>query len=165
MSALKRVEAQLAQYDPFLELAAVPLGAVVAKLSGWSIAAHLDHTLKATRLIVASIASGHALQGSGISMLGRVVLLTGYIPRGRAKSPESLVGMACAKEELLEQRKAVAAELAALAAPFAQNGSTRLVRHPFFGALTAKQGLRFAEVHTEHHLKIAREILAVQRRQ
>lgn len=165
MTALRRVETQLGRYDPFLELPSEVLGAVVGERSGWSIAAHLDHSLKVTRVIAASIGGGKAIEGPGISMLGRAVLLLGYIPRGKAKSPEALVGMSCGRDELRELRRTTGAELAALAAPFQESGSKLLVRHPRFGLLTAKEGLRFAEVHTAHHLKIAREILAVQRRQ
>ena len=162
---LPLVQQQLQHYRPFFELEPELLTANEPTISGWGISSHLDHTLRVTCAIVKAVAAGKELTGPGISLLGRLVLAIGYIPRGKAKSPASVSGQPSSVMELNGLWQAAANELQQIARGVDALGSKRLIAHPRFGALTAEQGLRFVIVHTNHHLKIAREILAVQRRQ
>ncbi len=160
---LHKLQRQLAEYEPFFAYPEERLQRVTPALSGWSVSSHLDHTLKVTALIANSIAGAQEIEGPGNSWLGKAVLFFGYIPRGKAKSPAAVVGSQCSHAELRALLVSTAAQLEGLAGSPILAKSVRLVRHPRFGVLTPAEGLRFAAVHTHHHLKIAREILAVQR--
>jgi len=86
-----------------------------------------------------------------------VILGSGYIPRGNAKAPkvvrsEKDIFEASEIESLINKAKEEIQSLPAL--PAKAN-----FEHPYFGLLTKKQTIRFLEVHTNHHLKIIRDIL------
>ncbi|HEX8170294.1 MAG TPA: DinB family protein [Thermoanaerobaculia bacterium] len=127
-----------------------------SEVSGWTPAQHLDHLTQVTASMLRAIAAAKR-QPSRISLLGRVILLAGYIPRGKGQAPASLHGRTIAREELLAGIDAVERQLAALDRKALTSGEA-VVPHPRFGGLTALQALRFAVVHTEHHLKIIRDI-------
>lgn len=50
--------------------------------------------------------------------------------------------------------------LTAVRAESFRPANSPIIRHPFFGGLTPAQTLRSIVVHTRHHLRIAREIIA-----
>jgi hypothetical protein len=135
----------------------------VQKISNWSPAEHLDHTLKVALSIVNRLTKPEPVEGS-ISFLGRVVLFVNRIPRGRGKSPAKLHG---SRETPLVLETALAkleTRLAALAAADIDAARTPAVPHPRFGGLTPQEALRFMAIHTDHHLKIVDEILGVSAR-
>jgi hypothetical protein len=86
-------------------------------------------------------------------MIGRLVLLTGWIPRGRGKAPEKLRGAVCSAEDLKARLVELDELIDRIAAEPPRNGDP-VVRHPFFGGLSFRQALRFLAIHTDHHLKI-----------
>lgn len=92
---------------------------------------------------------------------GRLVLALGWIPRGKGKSPEALVGQEVTADALAgSHRKCVEALRAVVDRPVLLAARAPVMRHPYFGGLTATQTVRFARIHTGHHLKIVDEILA-----
>lgn len=128
------------------------------KISRWSPAEHVDHTLKVALSVVNRLARPEPVDGS-ISLLGRAVLLVQWIPRGAGKSPARLYG---ARETplVLETTLAKLEErLGGLSAADLDASRTPTVPHPRFGGLTPRQALRFIAIHTDHHLKIVDEIL------
>lgn len=88
-------------------------------------------------------------------MLGR-----GTIPRGSAEAPRFVrppedVDVGVLREVLAQGRAAldeVRAELDAVAA------APRCIRHQVLGDFDAAEWLRFARVHTVHHLTLARDV-------
>lgn len=158
MRDLDRIEGQLdriaalAAGDAFEERA--------ARVSGWSVAEQLDH-------VTLVLASGTALLESpdesperGINLLGRTLLTLGWLPRGVAKSPKGVRPVGASAGEIRERIEQVRQRLRSLRGRRELlEGRRPLFRHPYFGGLTPRQGVRFLAVHTHHHLKIVDEIL------
>jgi hypothetical protein len=128
----------------------------------------LEHLLLADRKILGGIegvlaasAQGTAPPGEGgPTPIGRLILWSGTVPRGRAKAPEytSPAGMAAA--DLLRGLAEVRAGVEALGTRLGEIGQAPSTRaHPILGHLTATQWLRFTGVHHRHHGKIVRDIL------
>ncbi|MDX1632619.1 MAG: DinB family protein [Thermoanaerobaculia bacterium] len=133
-------------------------------VSGWSVGQQLQHLVRAD----ASVAEGllqllenpSAGDPFGPTLLGRLILWLGFIPRGKGRAPRSTrAEESPAADEVRKELEDVRSlfhecrrrsdELLAL---------ERTLAHPVFGGLTIPQWFRFVEVHHEHHLKIVREI-------
>jgi DinB family protein len=171
----------LDQAETLLALAAgedEALARPAEKVSRWSTAEHLAHLVLVDRSVLARLdralapdqlddsAIGRARSGAPhLTLLGRLVLGTGYIPRGSGRTPDpyrpEAVSLAALRGDLGEVRDRIGGlgeRLGELAA------SERRFRHFLFGELTGMQWLRFMGVHHHHHLKIIRDIGRAQRR-
>lgn len=130
-------------------------------ISAWCPSEHLDHLLKVTTAIVGRIAGGETLSNArGISLLGRIILIIGRIPRGRGKAPERMHGArvdAAALDAALDEAERLVDQLDASVIARRRDPA---VRHPRFGGLTPAQALRFVSIHHEHHLRIIDDIVA-----
>lgn len=158
MRELDRIEGQL---DRIGALAASDaLQERAARVSGWSVAEQLDH-------VTLVLASGTALLESpgepperGINLLGRTLLALGWLPRGVAKSPKGVRPAGADAGEIHERIEQIRSRLGQLRGRRELLEQRRpLFRHPYFGGLTPRQGVRFLAVHTHHHLKIVDDIL------
>ena len=130
------------------------------RVSAWSVAEHLDHLYKVSLSIVRRLAEeGVQPSPKGVSFLGRAVLWSGWIPRGRGKTPERLGGKPCTAEDLEHSLEKLERAVEALPAGAAASSRGAIVPHPKFGGLTPPQALRFLVVHTAHHLRIVGEIV------
>ena len=129
------------------------------RVSGWCPAEHLDHMAKVAGSVVHVLAKEDAQPRPGVTLIGRLVMLVGWIPRGLGKAPKRLTGTRASAEDIDAALARIEQELDALppAAFSASRGS--IVAHPRFGGLTPPQALRFIVVHNDHHLKIVRDIL------
>lgn len=128
-------------------------------VSQWTPSEHLDHSVKVMSSIVRRLLHADAERGRPLSVIGRLVLLFGWIPRGRGKSPERLRGARVTREELAAALDALASQLARLDASHLAHARGPVVPHPSFGGLTPSQAVRFAAIHTKHHLKIVADLL------
>jgi hypothetical protein len=136
------------------------------RLSRWSVAQHVQHLLAADALVLPRLtaALGQPAPGpaSRLSLVGRLVLWSGYIPRGRGRAPEPT--RPSDQPEPAALRTQLAAEVAAVEGLGEHHG--RLpglatgIDHPYFGRLDGAQWMRFLEVHHRHHAKIVTAILA-----
>ena len=127
-------------------------------VSHWSIHQHLAHiALSLLRFAgaIRGINAGEGQPGGRPKTAARLILLTGKIPRGRAQSPDHVIPADAPEPARI--RKLIEEARVALHAAGQPQGKNR-IEHPLLGPFTAKQWLRFAEVHTRHHLAIAREI-------
>jgi hypothetical protein len=130
------------------------------RVSAWCLAEQIDHVTKVTASVVEVLADANAPPLSrGLNFVGRLLLLSGWIPRGVGKSPRRLTGTPVPTPDLDAALARLVAAFDAL--PFERLRASRvpIVRHPKFGGLTPPQALRFLVVHTKHHLKIVDEIL------
>ena len=90
------------------------------------------------------------------------ILRTGTVPRGVAEAPRFVtppanIDLDLARQllaEVSEARTALAADLDALRA------APRAIPHQALGDLTGPEWVRFAHIHTNHHLAIVDEVLA-----
>lgn len=98
----------------------------------------------------------------GVNKAGRAVLAAGRMPRGAGTSPDAFVPPDDLAPEQLTTMLATQRRYAEAMQPHL--GALPHVRvrrtHPVFGALDAVQWLRFVRVHTDHHHRIVRDILA-----
>ena len=158
---------QLRRVEALLELPAAQLLEPLEDVSGWSIGEHAYHLVLACDLSLRNVAS--LVKDEGMLVREPVdrkdealAILAAGIPRGAAEAPRFVrpparldLGLL---RELLAQVGAVRDDLAArvdevLAAP-------RCVPHQLLGDLTASEWVRFARVHTDHHLAIVDDIVA-----
>ncbi|MEM6343907.1 MAG: DUF1569 domain-containing protein [Bacteroidota bacterium] len=131
--------------------------AINPPVSKVSVAWHLDHGLKVINGIYFALQKSDPSQYKRSYNLSReAIYLAGAMPRGVAKSPKSVLP----PDEILEtdiqkqlnQARANIEKLKALP-------KNAYFKHPYFGMLNRDQSIRFLEIHTEHHLKIIRDIL------
>jgi len=122
---------------------------------GW----HIDHLLKAIIGVEKSVKESDPKDyKSSFNFTRAFVFLFNKIPRGKAKTSKKLA----AKEEVTERALAFQLKLAQRSLNNLQNHSEdAFLRHAIFGDLKKKKTIKFLEIHTEHHLKIIRDILFV----
>jgi hypothetical protein len=77
-------------------------------------------------------------------------------PRGKGKAPKAVTPTeqpnAVDMQHHLEKTKLALAELSTL-------NKAVFFKHPLFGHLRLRDAIRFLEIHTEHHLRIIRDIV------
>lgn len=165
LSALRELYSEI---DVLMARPPEELRRVVPAVSAWSAEKQLAHLALANELVARNLRS--LLKGSGLFVVesgeppqaALDVLIEGRFPRGRAAAPrivrppedvqrEYLVEWLAGNRSEFEAFSALLPELRAV---------TKKVPHQILGALSASQWLRFAAIHTRHHLEIARETLA-----
>ena len=163
MTSVERLREQIRSIRAIAANPEEDLFRVDSKISGWSPAEHLDHLIKVASAVVHRARdTSAAAEKRSISFIGRIILATGWIPRGKGRSPERMRGA-----------RATAAEIEAAVAKLEESlgrvdaammaSEVPTIPHPRFGGLTPSQGLRFVIIHNIHHLKIVNEILRTKR--
>ena len=155
------------EIDALLARAPVELRRAVPAVSGWSPEQHIAHIALANELVARNLFS--LLRGAGPFVLasgeptGEALqfLVAGRFPRGATKAPRIVVPPADVErayvlEWIADNRRDFAA--------FAQQAdalcaATGRVPHQILGPLSAVLWVRFAALHTRHHMAIAREAL------
>jgi hypothetical protein len=125
---------------------------ISAESVGW----HLLHNLKVINGMIASLAASDPSQyAPKFSYMKWSILLTKKIPRGKARAPKSAIPTHIDKDEL-----DAALDRASLSVLNLLNQSPKqYFTHPMFGDLNTRLTTRFLWIHTEHHLKIVRDML------
>lgn len=145
-SQLKEIESLIPKSD-----------AIHTNVSKASVGWHLNHILIVTARVCKVLQSSEIEAYKWKFNFKRALVFTiNKIPRGRARAPKQAIPDKISSPEELQLHTAnVSTKLAALdALPKNANFS-----HPFFGMLNKKQTITFLRIHTEHHLKIIRDIL------
>lgn len=158
--SLPRIRRQFAAMRDLADSMSEALFVPRPEISGWSVGEHLDHLGKVGGGILHLLAKDKPVEFRGVSLLGRVVLGAGWIPRGKAKAPEKMQGVAGTKEEIDSLLGRGEELLRQLAENPPRERRLPLVKHPYFGGLNAPQAARFVAVHNHHHLKIIRAVAA-----
>ena len=127
-------------------------------VSSAPVAWHLSHSLKVINNIINSLESSRPEEFKKEFSFSRLVIfLTRNIPRGKARSPKVVLPPEVIKVEDLEKEIIEAQKNICLLNTFPLKAH---FKHPYFKHLNRNQTKKFLEIHTEHHLKIMREILA-----
>lgn len=127
--------------------------AVSAASVGW----HIEHSLLVINGVVETLkTSDPKLFKRKFNLKKEIIYILGKFPRGKVRAPRPVRPSEemdkIKTEKHLEKTKLAYAELANL-----ENGV--FFKHPIFGNLQLRDSIRFLEMHTEHHLRIIREIV------
>lgn len=128
------------------------------QVSGWSVGMHVEHCCLSMRAIHDALArSRPPAPRSWRSLIGRLALWRGRLPRGRARAPQfALPASDASLDRLMTHLEDAAQAVAAVPAL----GPGTWIRHFALGILTRDEALQFIGVHNHHHLMIVRDILA-----
>lgn len=156
----------LNQFDELIALAndSAKVGAQAPEVSGWTVLHHLEHlvlTGNGLASLMQRILTETSLPSSGSPKpIGRVVLLSGFIPRGKAKAPEIVVPRELDLDTLQSRLQQVRQRFVELEPSLQKlQAAQGRLPHPMLGDFSGPQWMRFMGIHQEHHLKIIREIL------
>jgi len=120
---------------------------------GW----HVEHSLLVIKQITATVAQSEPkLFKSKFNMARFFVFLSKTIPRGKAKAPKVVIPSDNITADSLQESLKNTYQAITYLKDCEVN---QYFMHPFFGQLNKKQTIKFLEIHTEHHLKIIRDIL------
>ena len=145
-SLLDKFEAQITNYSKFNKT--ISEGNV-----GW----HIVHSC----LVISSVCtvvckSDPTTYIKRFSFKAFIVLLLNSFPRGKAKAPSFTVpSEELSPASILKSIQAARTSLELLA----NAGKNQYFTHPIFGDLNTRQTFKFLGVHTNHHLKIIKDIL------
>tara|TARA_R110002051_G_scaffold104720_1_gene177510 strand:- start:3 stop:452 length:450 start_codon:yes stop_codon:yes gene_type:complete len=127
------------------------------KVSKATVGWHLDHTLKVLNGVLLAIKnSDPKLYQKKFNSLRFITFTLGMFPRGKAKSPKRVLPPEIIETTAIEnQLKEVATNLKIMN----DLKENQYFQHPFFNHLNKKQTIKFIVLHTNHHLKIIKDIL------
>ena len=129
------------------------------EISKSGVAWHIDHSLKVINGIIKTLQTSNPDEYKwSFNATKTLVMTTGVIPRGRAKAPKYVrveEGAKITKEDLMAQLKESKTELDKLEG-LPKNAH---FKHPIFGLVNLEDSKKFLVIHTNHHLKIIKDIL------
>jgi hypothetical protein len=150
---MQKLSKQLDELESYIPQLEVRNNAISASTVGWQI----EHDLLVISSVIVGVKRSEPSQYKWrFKPLKYVVLWRGVIPRGKVGAPKLVTPGEITRETLLAHITLCRQRIVELEKAEAGNFFT----HPFFGDLKKKETLRFLYVHTEHHLKIIREMLA-----
>lgn len=126
----------------------------VSKVSvGW----HLDHSLKVLNsVLLAMKESDPKLYKKKFNSLRFITFILGKFPRGKAKSPKRVLPPEIIETVAIEnQLEEVKRNLKIID----ELKEGQFFDHPYFNHLNKNQTIKFLGMHTNHHLKIIKDIL------
>ena len=143
---LNDLEAQIANYTKLNQ--AISEGNV-----GW----HIVHSCLVIDSVCAAVCKSDPSKFiKKFSFKAFVVLLVNSFPRGKAKAPSFTVPSEdLSPASILKSIQASHKSIETLA----KAGKNQYFTHPIFGDLNTEQTFKFLGVHTNHHLKIIKDIL------
>jgi hypothetical protein len=127
------------------------------EVSKADVAWQLDHILKTINRVSEALGKSNPEKfKSSVNAMRTITMTSGYIPRGRAQSPDIVKPPdVIYTEDIHAQVKEAKANIMKLKLL----DENSYFKHFVFGNLNKAQTIRFLEVHTNHHLKIIKDIL------
>ena len=118
---------------------------------------HLDHLLQVIIGIGKSlIKSNPEAYKSTFNTPWTYIKTTRKIPRGVGKSPESVKPDGHIKAETLINQIEIAESILGRIQKLPKNAH---FNHPYFGTMNLKDALKFVSIHSNHHVKIIKDII------
>ncbi len=147
---LKNELTQIESYFDKIEI----LNSKVSKASvGW----HLDHTLKVINKVCETVSESNPLEyNSEFNLKRKIIFALGVFPRGKAKSPKRVLPPEIITKKDLETQLEKAINNLESIKELEEN---KYFTHPIFKHLNKKQTIKFLGLHTNHHLKIIRDVV------
>lgn len=125
-------------------------------VSSASIGWQIEHSLLVLNAVTDVLKSSNPKEFEKKFNLAKFYIFTlGRIPRGKGRSPKSVRPKTEATKEQLQSLISTAQENALI---LSELDTDKFFKHPIFGNLQLRDSIRFLELHTEHHLKIVRDI-------
>ena len=150
---MKKIVPLLVEMEEAIPLAAKKSALVSQANVGW----HIEHSLLVIdKIIEAMKKSDPALYRWKFSMAWLFVSGVGTIARGRGKAPASVLPTGVSEIATLRKELNKVKERVKLLDTLPANS---FFKHPYFGHMNVKTARKFLAIHTEHHLKIIREII------
>jgi len=126
-------------------------------ISKSDVAWQIDHSLKVINLVSHSFLNSNPKLYKSHFNKWRILLFTlGYIPRGKAKAPKIVKPTEIISSEDLNSQSQLAYQN--IENLKSANKNAYFI-HFVFSVLNKKRTIRFLQLHTNHHLKIIRDIL------
>ena len=150
---LEKLRLQLSEFEDYIPQMNTEKADISKASAGW----HISHSLKVINNVIEALRHsdpGNFRKSFNLNRL--LVLMTGRIPRGKAKSPTAVLPDADLNPEILLKQISSAREKLA---EFAELPKNAFFKHPFFDHLSRDPTKKFLVIHTEHNLKIIRNIL------
>ncbi len=128
------------------------------QISRWNTEQQIEHATQVVARVLSKLTSEatEPLE-SPLKPIAKLMLFLGHIPRGRAQAPDYVRPHKRPPGEILELIESTKQLLKEI-----QDGKRQLTsagfHHGFLGYFKQKQWLRFLSVHTDHHLRIVRDI-------
>ncbi|MGK7389501.1 MAG: hypothetical protein ACNS60_04095 [Candidatus Cyclobacteriaceae bacterium M2_1C_046] len=146
LNQIQELEDKL-QYSDKLNLA------VSEKPVSW----HIDHSLRVINGVCHTLKNSNPQEYKGsFNLIKLYILFTGHIPRGKGRAPKSVVSPGeVLKEDLIKQVELAKNQIKEIKTLPPKS----FFIHPYFGALKLDTSIKFLAIHTNHHLKIIRDIL------
>jgi len=120
---------------------------------GW----HIEHSLLVIKQITATVAQSEPkLYKSKFNMARFFIFLSKSMPRGKAKAPKVVIPSDNITADSLQESLKNTYQAITYLKDCEVN---QYFMHPFFGQLNKKQTIKLLGIHTQHHLKIIRDIL------
>ena len=150
MQTLEQQLTEIERYIPLLKEENLAISKV-------SVAWQADHLLRVISSIVRALEQSDPIVFKAKFNFWRSLFLAlNYLPRGKGRAPKKVIPTAEINESGLRQQLS-----------FARDNTLQLEKlpalthfsHPVFGELNKSQAKKFIRIHTEHHLKIIRDIL------
>lgn len=124
---------------------------------GWQ----LDHSLNVLIKIIDAIQQSNEAEYQASNKFWWVLLSSlHWMPRGKGRSPKTVLPDSTITEASLQAKLEETRVAVRSLEDLAQNA---FFKHPVFGNLNKAKAIRFMNMHTQHHLKIVRDIKKRQR--
>lgn len=126
------------------------------KISNSTVGWQIEHSLLTINKITNALSKSNPDDYKWSFKLSRIIVFTlNKIPRGKAKAPEIVIPHDNITIESLTHHIAVTNSSIEILSKLSND---KFFTHPYFGDLKLKQAIKMLEIHTDHHLKIIREI-------